>query len=160
MEAPCRYADLKSSAQNKKSLRVVVEDIFCSSLDVSDPSNRRAVLRIPDVKRNIQLDLTSRSNTLLEAPYELSVPLFVRSSAEIPAQDDLVFRVGLFGDERPRKIEIARWPVFRAERSKVSDDQIDLLFCQYVAKRRHLFRPTHRRPAFGNHKSPVSITLF
>src|SRR5215510_6838204 len=160
MEAACGHADLKASAHNKKSFRVVVEDIFCCSLDVSDPSNRRAVLRIPDVKRNIQLDLTSRSNTLLEAPHELSVSFFGGSSAEIPGQDDLIFRIGLFGNKGPRKIEVGRRPIFCAERSKVSDDQIDLLFCQYIAKRRHLLRPTRHRPALGNHKGPVSITLF
>src|SRR5215472_5384645 len=123
------YAESQASAQDKEAFGIVVKYMFYASLEVSDSSNRCAVLRISDVKWNTQLDLTSSSDTFLESPAKLTVSLRTSGTSKIPGEDDLVFRVGLLGDEGPGKVEIGRWPIFLAESSEVSDHELDLLLC-------------------------------
>src|SRR5688572_391241 len=75
-------------------------------------------------------------------------------------EDSFVFRKGLLGDERPRKVQIATGPpALDAERADVTDHTSDLPFCELVAERRHHPIESARRAALMDDREPVEIRL-
>ena len=80
------------------------------------------------------------------------------SSRDRRRPDDFVLGERLFGEERPRQIQIALRPAgLIAERPHVTDRQGDLLLRERVPERRHVPVEAANRSAFMDDAEPVQI---